>query len=53
MINSTSEMWDPGLFLLLGQDSDMHHFQAILASFAEETQTQSQEGTSKCSRSKL
>lgn len=50
MINSTSEMWDPGLFLLLGQDSDMHHFQAILASFAEETQTQSQEGTSKCSR---
>lgn len=50
MINSSSAMWDPGVFLLLGQDSDVHHFQAILASFAEETQAQTQEGASKCSR---
>lgn len=50
MINSYSAMWDPGVFLLLGQDSDMRHFQAVLASFAEESQAQSQEGASKCSR---
>lgn len=50
MINSSSTVWDAGVFLLLGQDSDVHHFQTILASSAEETQAQSQEGTSKCSR---
>lgn len=46
MINSSSRVWDAGVFLLLGQDSDVHHFQTILASSAEETQAQSQEGTS-------
>jgi len=50
MINSSSAVWDPGVFLLLGRDSDVHHFQAILASSVEETQVRSQEGASKRSR---